>query len=73
MMFSCITICVAARCVRHAAAVAPSPEDAVPSYQPAYGYGAPNVSSFTAQSPYGGYSWTPWPFPQWNYRALEGQ
>jgi len=41
---------------------------AVPAY-PTSGYPQSAVRSFADQSPYGGYSWTPWPFPSWNWRA----
>jgi uncharacterized protein (TIGR03000 family) len=37
---------------------------------PAYNYsGASGAGgrSFAEQSPYGGYSWGPWPFPSWNF------
>jgi uncharacterized protein (TIGR03000 family) len=41
-------------------------------YAPTVFYSGNPVRSFAEQSPYGGYSWGPWPFPQWNLRAEGG-
>jgi uncharacterized protein (TIGR03000 family) len=39
-----------------------------PTYD--YGWSQPRVSSFADQSPFGGYSWSPWGLRQWNYLTI---